>query len=220
MKSDVRIICKKGSATVEASLIFPVIFLIGVAIIYFSMILYQKAYIQSLADNASQKGAASWTNPKTDIYTGNVPKASLGDGGLYWRLFDFSSEAKRKKIEEYITNRIAAHAAMGLSKPPVVSVELDNYVVYKVLKINIDVSYKIPVGNLLKMFGLSNEYRFSAKSSAVIHEPAEFIRNTDFVLDTERKFEKEHPKFESMVSKIRTGMNSIKTKIDKFFNKE
>ena len=217
MKSNMQVPCNKGSIVVEASLIFPIVFLIVVAVIYFCLIIYQKAYIQSLADIAVERGAAGWNNPTKDMSTGGVSKANMNSGGLYWRLIDFRVKDKEERVKEYIKTRLNGHAVLGFSSPPEVNVKMYDYIAYKVLEISINVRYKIPVGKVLKMFGLSEHYEVSVKSSAVINEPAEFIRNTDFVLNLEKEFEKSHPAYQNAANNIRVSMDNIKAKIDKFF---
>lgn len=219
MKSNMQISSRDGSMVVEASLVFPIVFLVIIAVIYFCMIIYQKAYIQSLADMAVERGAAVWNNPTKDISIGSVTKSNINSGGLYWRLFDLSRQDKEERVREYIKERLERYSVFGFTVPPEVNVKINDHIAYKVLEVSIDAKYKIPVGGVLKMFGLSEVYNVSARTSAVINEPAEFIRNTDFALDMEKEFEKNHPDCQKTASSVRSSIDNVKTKINKFFGK-
>lgn len=53
---------KKGSFTVEASIVFSVIFLLLAAIVYIFIIMYQYAFLQSAADQAANVGVGYYCN--------------------------------------------------------------------------------------------------------------------------------------------------------------
>ena len=165
----------------------------------------------------AERGAVVWNNPTKDMSTGEVTKMNINSGGLYWRLLDFKAKDKEEKVKEYVKKRLAEHAVLGFSRTPEVNIEMHDYIAYKVLEVSIKVEYKIPVGEVLKMFGLSEYYEVSVKSSSVINEPTEFIRNTDFILNLEKEFEKNHPVYQKATNDIRANMNNIKDRIDKFF---
>jgi hypothetical protein len=52
--------------------------------------------------------------------------------------------------------------------------------------------HKNPVGNLFRVFGIKNILRFSSTAEASISEPSEFIRNTDFAIDTAREIDNKY----------------------------
>ncbi len=172
---------QRGSFTVEASIIFPFIILCIVTLMYVGALLYQQVYLQALANKAVQRGAIIWDNPSKDMYIGRVTKQSLSEGGLYWRLLDSNKEKKIKKIEAYIDRQLNTFSILESSDYSV-NVEAHDYVVYKKLKVSIANTYKIPVGQLLRMFGMSDLFTITVMSESVVNDSDELIRNSDFII--------------------------------------
>ncbi|WP_010243525.1 TadE/TadG family type IV pilus assembly protein [Acetivibrio cellulolyticus] len=185
----------KGSMTVEASLIFPLIFLIIIGLIYITIFLYEQAYVKSLADRAAERGAAIWKNPKSDMYIGLVKLEDFEENDPYWRLDDDNKGPKEDKIETYIENSLKKYSilynrdAKGYMNGADITVraEVKNYVVYKKLSVIVKKKFDLPIGNALSIFGIDNTVEISAKSEALINEPAEFIRSTDFAIDVGKR---------------------------------
>lgn len=77
----------KGSFTIEASLIFPMLLIITLSLIFFSLVIYYKSVLQYDANRIADQVAFSWNNSSKDLQTGefNTYTTDLNDG-LYWRL--------------------------------------------------------------------------------------------------------------------------------------
>ncbi len=213
----------KGSMTVEASLIFPVIFLIVVGLIYITVFLYEQAYVKSLADRASERGAAIWKNPESDMQIGMVKLEDFQENDPYWRLYDGNIAAKENSIEAYITNLLAEYSILknkdsaGKVTGITVNAEVKNYIVYKKLTVNVIKSFDLPLGNALSIFGIERTVSISAKSEALIYEPAEFIRTTDFVIDMgERVDDATGNNFEKIRNKVLSFLEGIGKKVTSF----
>ena len=77
---------EEGSFTVEASLLFPIILFILVLLLFFTMYMYQKTFLNQHAYAASERAAYSWDNSSKQALTGEY---AAGDyDHLYWRLTD------------------------------------------------------------------------------------------------------------------------------------
>lgn len=77
---------EEGSFTVEASLIFPVVLFILVLLLFFTMYMYQKTFLNQHAYAASERAAYSWDNSHKQAMTGEY---GVGEhDNLYWRLTD------------------------------------------------------------------------------------------------------------------------------------
>ncbi len=173
---------QRGSFTVEASIIFPFIIICIVTLIYLGMLLYQQTYLQALADNAVIRGSMIWDNLNKDMYIGRVTKHTLSESGLYWRMIDGNKEDKIKKIESYIENHLNAFSLLETSDYSI-KVEINDWVVHKKLKVSITNSYKIPVKQFLRMFGMGENFTITVMSEAIVDDSAELIRNSDFILE-------------------------------------
>lgn len=181
----------KGSTTIEAALIFPIIFLTIITLIYVSIFLYEQAYVKSLADRAAERGAAIWKNPESDMYISLVKLGDFKYNDPYWRLIDLNKSSKEKKIGEYIKRSLDEYSILRSrdKEGPMnttdiaFSAQVKNYIVYKKLTVTVDKKFKLPLGNGLAFLGIDNTIKISAKSEALVNEPAEFIRSTDLAID-------------------------------------
>ena len=215
---------KNGSSVVEASLVMPIVILSVIALIYAGMVLYQKAYLQALADKAAELGAAAWCSPSMDLEMGQVKRSDFENAQLYWRLIDNKKQEKLRCVESYIINgkNSSGLDRSGLIKPiedrDKIDVTLIDNIVSKKLNIKITETYKTPFAGLIKLFGLDGGFTVKVQSEAAINEQAEFIRNTDFVIDIERELEVKFPALKSAGNKVREAISGIKESIDKNFS--
>lgn len=206
---------KRGSITVEASIILPLIILAITAIMYMSLLWFQNTCIKMVADMAVERGAESWRNMSVDISTGKVNKTSTDENKLYWRIVDSKKEYKIKKIEEYIEKELTKRRLLQ-PQHEVIDVEVRDCVIYKKLSVYIENSYAIPAAGLFRTFGLSDTYVVRTQSEAVIDDTTELIRNTDFVIDIKRELENKYPEFEKFTKQIQDVIDDIKHKVYDF----
>lgn len=197
---------KDGSITTEASLVVPVVIFCIFAILYFSINLYHRSYLQSVADTAAERGTDSWDNPAKDIRTGRIGINNLNKAGLYWRIYDIYKSDKIRKIENSIDRR----------KSDKVIVSVQDYIIYKKINVGITGAYRIPIGGYLNNFGLDSVYRPKVQAVSVVCDPAEFIRNADLVLDIEKELEGKYPGFGEAAGKTRDTLKKVREKIAEF----
>lgn len=217
--------------TIEAALIVPVVIISLILLIYICILLYQQAYIKSLANTAAERGAAVWTNPSKDLYIEFVDKEGLANTPLYWRVGElFSSNDKQNKydkVNKFVVGSISKYSVFDKNRGKMtlkytdskmnVKCELTDYVIYKKLKVNIEEEYNLPISNVLKSFGFNVEFKISASSESVVNDPVEFVRNTDFVIDSVREIDqKTGGKLEGMVDKITDTFDKLSGKLKSF----
>jgi len=212
-----KILSKNGKIVVEIAIIFPLVFLAVIAVLYICMILFERAYMQSLADLAVQRGSIIWIDQDKDIMIGSLDKEDMKKGGLYWQLIDFQNSEKEQKVKDYILGRLAQHKLLMPAEKPEISVASQSLFAQSKLDVSIERKFKIPPGRLLKMLGMTPYYTISVKAEAVIDKPSEFIRNTDLVLDIEKEFETKYPEYGKMIRKVREAMNEIEKDIAGYF---
>lgn len=207
----------KGSFTVEASIIVPIMILSITAVIYMGLLLYQRTVIQSAAETAAADGAAAWSSGVGRIGTGKVSDASFDNIRLYRRIYD-SDKEKRLEI---IRNHAAELTERGELLNPVETViqaEIKDYAVCRKLEVSITKSYILPLGNFLKIFGGSERFVINVKAASMLDEPVELIRTTDFILDMEKKLEENNHEIKNLGEKTRGTMDEIKGRLEKFLN--
>lgn len=207
----------RGSFTVEASILMPVIFLCIIAVVYISLLLYQMALVQAISDRSAERGTATWSNPRKDISTGLIAKEELKSGGIYWRLLDINRDEKVKRLDTYFVKQMGHFDVLKGSysvSPP----EVKDYIIYKKLVLNTESRYKLPFGKLLSCFGLEEHVSFKTRSEAMINEPVEFIRNTDLIIDLEQEVELCNEGAAKLGNTIRGYMQKIIEKVADFFD--
>ncbi len=190
----------KGSFTVEASMIFSVVFLMVAAFVYLFVIMYQYVNTQSVADEAATKGAYYYVNQTAEKYS------SYKINEMYWRMYDTSKNKKVSAISDYV-NKLLNNSILLTENN--ITVNTNSKILMKSLRIEIQEKYPLPVGNLFDIFGLSPVLSLKAVSTSPLDDNAEFIRNLDIVNDirnciqnSDNKWIGEDSKLEDIIEKM------------------
>lgn len=222
---------KRGSMTVEASIIVPTMIISLILVIYICLFLYQQTYLQSVANSAAERGASTWNNMSKDMYIEYIDKNEIENTSLYWRLPEaFSSDDKKKKLERvtgFVESNVSKYSLFDKKNGAMnseynyrnlsVDCSISDYIIYKKLEVKVSEEYKIPFKNLLGAFGLNGSITLSAKSEAVIDDPVEFVRNTDFVIDSIREIDdKTGGKLEGVLDKVTGSFSKLSNKLKDF----
>lgn len=215
---------KKGSMTIEAVIVFQVVFLTVMALIYMGLILYQQACIQTIVERSAQRGAEVWNCPAKDMIMAQITKDRMKDVSLYWRIFgmDSAESAKESKIESYAKYNAWNASILGRPIDIETNVKTDNYIVYRKIRLEMKAYYKNPAGSLLRIFGLDDRISISAHADAVVNEPVEFIRSTDFAADVVKEIDNKvfKGKGQEAVTKVKDAFSNIFSKLKTFINTE
>lgn len=172
----------KGSSTLEASIIFPVVMLMLLAFGYFSVYLYEKLVLVDAAVYYARQAAVNWNNSDKDLETGSLAGSSQNDG-LYWRItrdFDESTLAKGKteRATQLIRERLR-DGFLNQDQLPEISVTYDNDLVRRTVSVAIKEKVSLPIKWLKAL--LPTKIFFGAK--AEVTEPVEFVRNVDLTAE-------------------------------------
>ena len=177
-----------GSFTVELALIFPVIIAGIVATLYILILLYQFAYLQTLANKVAYFAAAEYDKLSLQILEERGTSAK-GVSSLYWQLGIFDdTKGKEAIIESYVMEKLYRPQ---LLKPQTQKVESSvyNYILYKKLRVRIINDYQLPVLYVNNLLRIKNSFSIVAEGEAVIKDNAEFLRNTDYIIELMDSFE-------------------------------
>ncbi len=74
----------RGSFTIEASIVFPIILFTTLLLMFFCMYLYQNTMLKQAASKTSERAAYSWDNSYKSPNNGAFAEGE--NDGLYWRL--------------------------------------------------------------------------------------------------------------------------------------
>lgn len=165
---------KKGSFTVEASIVFSLVFLLMVVLVYCFIIMYQCIVLQSVASEASNRGAL--------YYVKQFKSYSQWPSGtnLYWRILDSDTAVKMGNIEAYTLSGLEPSI---INAGKTVKTDTSYSLLIKQLKVGIEERYLLPAGNLFTVFGISPELVLKTETSVPLEDNAEFVRNLDMVID-------------------------------------
>lgn len=165
-----------ASFTIEAVFIIPIVFYTIVFIIYLSFYLHDYSRIQGVTDGVLHKAAMNIKH-EADIGSGKVNYHEINKG-LISQIFE-ASDSKEYEIENH-TSRI-------LSKGLIATRITDIHVSKDMLDLSIRVEGELqfPLRGLQWLISLDNTLLVKAKSA--YHDPANFIRRSEVILDTGSK---------------------------------
>lgn len=214
---------KKGSFTIEATIIFSILFLVIISILYMCLMLYQQVYLQTFVDRLAFRAANNWSHPSKDMMFGFVEPDGLNSNSLYWRIYetDSSTTHKIQNVKKFGEYEYGRHSLLFGNS----NIEFDvkvkkELLVHHRIVVSAKTTVTNPVGKLLLALGMGEVLEFSATSDAMVNEPAEFIRNVDFAIDTVREIDNrffEGKGSENFVDKINETMSKFLSKIQEFF---
>lgn len=180
---------ENGYLTIELTMIFSVLFFSLILILFMGMVMYQQVNLQSLAIQASERGSVIYSSRVKDMASGvktlddflirdpyrNVP---FMDGG--------GREDYASIINTYIDGRLGRGdiiAGSGESR----YVEIEDYLIEKRVKVNIQSSYSMPVASIAEMFGKRGPFEVDTTAVSVVADSPDFVRNVDLAMDVIRK---------------------------------
>lgn len=183
---------EKGNFTIEASLIFPIIFLLTVSFLFISIFMYQKVTLFYIASQAAERAAHSWNNSYKDPFTGEFQMGK--SDGLYWRLTDdrlldlllglnsryepahvtLGSPTSSNRLPQQKLQKMANKMPNGINGKLI----YQNSIYKRSIIVELESSLNMPsfVGHLIGD-------KISARASASVSDPVEFIRTVDLVLN-------------------------------------
>ncbi|WP_117168153.1 hypothetical protein [Paraliobacillus sediminis] len=176
--------------TLETTLIFPTIFIVTIAMILFSLVIYQKVVIFQRAHIIAERVAFTWDNSEKDFETGafeiyEYPSMDDQDG-LYWRT-NYIGETFIKKVfgddigDSGVTDDKIEHANTGGQA----MFPSGNVTIEAPASVAINPQVKVTVTGNLKVpdiVGLISSGDFEATAYASVKDPVELIRMTDFII--------------------------------------
>lgn len=187
----------KGSSTVEAALIFPIIFIAIILIFYFGILIFQNISSIAASMDAANFIASNWDYiDDTSVEEAETAKDLIRYDyyknkniiGIYTDLFlgifNMGSENHKKQIAEKIAqNKVGVIPSYFESSKSPVKVEKNSNLLVSSIDIYINKKYFNPLYKMINLngFTLSKEYEYDAKASSLMTSPAEFIRNVNFI---------------------------------------
>lgn len=192
---------RRGSFTLEASLVFPVIFYALIILLFFCMYLYQTAVLGQAAGVAAERAAYSWDNSYRNSRTGAYEAGKYDS--LYWRLtddgllqgvFGWDESSSNDYVNLQVPVSSQTDGALSLKKLARTGGELpsgltgemsyDNNLMSR--KVSVLLHRMIPLVPLEKVLGDVEQY---GRSDSYIVEPVEWIRTVELARYYGAKFQ-------------------------------
>ena len=208
-----RICSEDGKFTLEAAIIMPVIIAITVLLTYMGTILYQYCLVSSVVDYAAKRVSEIWDNWPAGSGGGNS-SGLFSDSGyavakdlpLYRRLAAYDSDRKEEESAGFILSEIEKRGLFKKSNASV-TVRMTDCILYRKVTATAEVTYETPV----------RKFTVVASSESIIKDPAELIRNTDFVFNLKKEIEGKIPGGKNGVEKMGTVVKEIWDAIKNMF---
>lgn len=177
-------------AIVEASIVFPVMFIVLFFLIYMGNAFYIQAEVESVVQESAIRGAVLCSDPLMKYAENNkqlpAPKDLDLDPYRYsiGGMNNVESEISKSLKKELTSSNSTFFKNM---KPKIKNsknggfAQYNNYVIYSTFSVEVDYSVTIPI----TFFG-SDEISIidmSSRSEVAVNDTPEFIRNTDMVID-------------------------------------
>lgn len=172
---------EQGSFTIEATMIFPIILILIILFILFSLVIYEKVTLQYQANRVVSQLAHSWSSSTMNVQTGEMDEndyVTKNKDGLYWRLTSndiFGIGIADNGLIDKKINRIDEFAG---------NVSFENGTFTQTIKIEMEKQLSLPPV-VADIFGVSS---VGASASHPVIEPVEIIRTTDFMIYGFNKF--------------------------------
>ena len=160
----------KGSYTVEAALILPIILFIIIGLMYLGFYLHDKVKIQSIINDTSTRGG-ELIQYEADLETGLIDYDRYQNRSLLYPYFaDFSK--KEYEIDTYLVERLKR--GLFIAKIDSVTVSASSNKIHILVNGHMDIPFRE-----VKQLFTDNGLTFSNESTMEIHNTVEFIRIFD-----------------------------------------
>ncbi|MFD0717388.1 TadE/TadG family type IV pilus assembly protein [Paenibacillus sp. GCM10027626] len=185
---------EEGSFTIEASLVFPLLFIVLLLMLLFGMYMYQKTTLYYVAAVAAERTAFRWDNSYRDAHSAMAPLGKYDS--LYWRLssdgaiqslfFDQEDKEQRFTIpigsagHDPADDALAARKMRQIAARIPASYEGSMKYSFGFFMKEVAVELQNPL-SVRSLEALGQGGKLETGSRAVVVDPAEFIRNVDLV---------------------------------------
>ena len=188
IKKDLK--CEYGAVQiVESVFVFPVMFIILFFLIFMGNAFYVKAQVESVVEKNAIRGANYCADPllATMLEYDHLPSLANLKTEPYRYIFGGMDDEERK-INEAVQNEINGNSNSFFKsmKPQLVGSsskisKFNNYVVYSTFSVEVKYKLRFPI----RFLGRSSPtvMTITSRSEVPVDDTAEFIRNTDMVID-------------------------------------
>lgn len=175
---------ENGAMVIEAAFVYPIMFFIIFFLIYMGNMFYLKSNIESCVNNLAIQGASYYADPILEqMETEGIPAVDNMDIQPYRYLNLFANGTEDIDVKEVLQKEIDNTGFFIGMTPKVVNIEAKPkiYIIYNTYVTDVEYVLQFPI-----RFLFQEDYYFikgNAHAEIPIVDNAEFIRNTDMVID-------------------------------------
>lgn len=174
----------KGSLTVEAALVFPMVIFAVIALIFIIIYLHDATCLKTIVNETAEKMKMD-INKQVSL-EGNIlsPTKKLSNG-LYWRFNKENHIYIEQKVSKYIKKEVEEQLILNEHDNVVISTSINNDIIKQTLVIEVKKNVSTSIGIINQM--LNNDdigLNISVKSTIDLTESVEVIRMINFLNDT------------------------------------
>lgn len=182
---------EKGMVIVEATIVFPTMFLVIFLMIFAGNAYLQKCRVESIINEMAIDGAAYCSDPMLEYVAENNSIPGLDDINirpyryLIGGMKDIETEIYNKVDRRFRSMSTGLFSNMKPSSP-IINVKYNNGFIYSTFSVEIDYKIKMPV----RLLGAKDNIamKLSSRADMPVSNSAEIIRNIDMVEDYMEKF--------------------------------
>lgn len=203
-----------GYLTIETTMVFSVLFFSLIFVMFMGMVMYQNVNLQSIAVQASERGSVVYSSRVKDMSTGVKTLDDFRIRDPYRNVPFMDSENKADYtaiINTYINGKMGKRDIIsGEVKNSGNYVEVEDYLIEKRIKINIQSNYSMPIDAIAEMFGKKGPFEIDTTAVSAVTDSPDFVRNVDLAMDVMKQTE--------IFGSAQEGYQNIKGALEKVIN--
>lgn len=165
--------------------------------------------MQITANNIAERTAAAYYTDIGSFISGQTSKDNIAGLGLYRR---WSSNTSFQQSEFKAAALKTLQQKSILKGQSSLEIKQSNNIINQRITVLLSSNYDNPMRALTALWGLNNKISLSVRAEATVDDPAEFIRNSDFIIETASKvsaISEFEGKWQEIVNKIIDYVNSL-----------
>ena len=211
---------ERGAAPiVEAALVYPIVIIVVVFMIYYGMYVYESSVIHDMAGTTAVMASKSVSFPGYEYLGESYVYGDHSDEGeitpdrvkkAYETMKPYRYIFKNEINDRFSDSLIEKSEDMLLKTE-----DIQCSITSQRHKVTVKLEKKVTMPQLFEFIGLNDSYRIKATSTALISDPAEFVRNTDITanllgflsqkLKAGEKFSQFREKIDSVLKNLNIG---------------